>query len=257
MQWRCSHVTAPPPSLSSSCLLPEVSKWWYLAISVVLALLFSAYLVSGERAVPAQSGMGVHSQLHRSQLSAGPHGSPPLLLLPCCQVYDIQLLVGGKSVAFSPDEYVAASLQIYLGEWGGDGGRWGRKGAVASPAVATHAGASRTHGCKLPRLLKLSHQCSVALLQTWSTCSWRSSTSVGGVGVGVGGWLAGCSRSAHSRATFLQPIVQLVLQRAHCLLRVLIAHHICSAMQWASHRAIERRLQHDLFQCPNNRQPIT
>ncbi|PRW59235.1 lifeguard 1 [Chlorella sorokiniana] len=50
-----------------------VSKWWYLALSVVLALLFSAYLV-----------------------------------------YDIQLLVGGKSVAFSPDEYVAASLQIYL-----------------------------------------------------------------------------------------------------------------------------------------------
>lgn len=38
------------------------------------------------------------------------------------QVYDIQLLVGGKSVAFSPDEYVAASLQIYLGKGRGAGG---------------------------------------------------------------------------------------------------------------------------------------
>jgi hypothetical protein len=50
-----------------------VSTWWYLVLSCVLALLFSAYLV-----------------------------------------YDIQMVVGGKSFAVSPDEYVFASVQIYL-----------------------------------------------------------------------------------------------------------------------------------------------
>jgi len=50
-----------------------VSKWWYLALSCVFALLFSAYLV-----------------------------------------YDIQMVMGHKSVKLSPDEYVFASVQIYL-----------------------------------------------------------------------------------------------------------------------------------------------
>lgn len=38
-------VQHPCPTVSSSYLLCAVSKWWYLALSVVLALLFSAYLV--------------------------------------------------------------------------------------------------------------------------------------------------------------------------------------------------------------------
>lgn len=50
-----------------------VSKWWYLAVSVIVALLFSAYLV-----------------------------------------YDIQMVMGGKAYAISPDEYVFASVQIYM-----------------------------------------------------------------------------------------------------------------------------------------------
>ncbi|KAL4448096.1 hypothetical protein ABPG75_005315 [Micractinium tetrahymenae] len=49
------------------------SKWWYLAISVVVALLFSAYLV-----------------------------------------YDIQLVMGKGAVAIGPDEYIFASVQIYM-----------------------------------------------------------------------------------------------------------------------------------------------
>lgn len=159
-----------------------------------------------------------------------------MLLPPCCQVYDIQLLVGGKSVAFSPDEYVAASLQIYLGEWGGDGGTWGSKGAAASPAVATHAGASQHMAASCLAWLKLSRQCSVVLLQTWSTCSWRSSTSVGGVG--VGGWLAACLLQvcAHSCPKLLQPIVQLVLQRARRLLLMLIVHHTWFVLPCSGHR---------------------
>ncbi|PSC75383.1 lifeguard 1 [Micractinium conductrix] len=50
-----------------------VSTWWYLAISCVAALLFSAFLV-----------------------------------------YDIQMVMGGKMYAIGPDEYVFASVQIYL-----------------------------------------------------------------------------------------------------------------------------------------------
>ena len=50
-----------------------VNKWWYLALSVVFALLFSAYLV-----------------------------------------YDIQMVLGNKKYSCSPDEYVFASVQIYL-----------------------------------------------------------------------------------------------------------------------------------------------
>jgi FtsH-binding integral membrane protein len=50
-----------------------VSKWWYLLISCLFALLFAAYLV-----------------------------------------YDIQALIGGKSHEISPDEYIFASVQIYV-----------------------------------------------------------------------------------------------------------------------------------------------
>jgi protein lifeguard len=50
-----------------------VNKWWYLAISVVFALLFSAYLV-----------------------------------------YDIQMILGNKKFACSPDEYIFAATQLYL-----------------------------------------------------------------------------------------------------------------------------------------------
>jgi FtsH-binding integral membrane protein len=50
-----------------------VSTWWYLAISVIFALLFSAYLV-----------------------------------------YDIQMLLGHKKHACSPDEYIFAATQIYM-----------------------------------------------------------------------------------------------------------------------------------------------
>ncbi|KAL4444889.1 hypothetical protein ABPG77_003939 [Micractinium sp. CCAP 211/92] len=50
-----------------------VNKWWYLAVSVVVALLFSAYLV-----------------------------------------YDIQLVMGKGAVAIGPDEYIFASVQIYM-----------------------------------------------------------------------------------------------------------------------------------------------
>lgn len=50
-----------------------VSKWWYLALSCVFAILFSAYLI-----------------------------------------YDIQMVLGGKTFSVSPDEYVFASVQIYL-----------------------------------------------------------------------------------------------------------------------------------------------
>eukprot|EP00887_Chlorella_sp_A99_P004615 scaffold4.g4615.t1 len=50
-----------------------VSTWWYLAIAIIGALLFAAYLV-----------------------------------------YDIQMVMGGKTLAISPDEYVFASVQIYM-----------------------------------------------------------------------------------------------------------------------------------------------
>lgn len=50
-----------------------VNKWWYLAISVVFALLFSAYLV-----------------------------------------YDIQMILGNKKYAVSPDEYIFAATQLYM-----------------------------------------------------------------------------------------------------------------------------------------------
>lgn len=80
MTWQAPEVTR---AFSLRCPAAAVSKWWYLALSCVIALLFSAYLV-----------------------------------------YDIQLLIGGKSVALSPDEYVFGSLQIYLGEAGGR--RWAR-----------------------------------------------------------------------------------------------------------------------------------
>lgn len=53
--------------------LVNLLQWWYLALSVVFALLFSAYLV-----------------------------------------YDIQMVLGNKQYACSPDEYVFASVQIYL-----------------------------------------------------------------------------------------------------------------------------------------------
>jgi hypothetical protein len=53
-----------------------VSKWWYLAISVIVAILFSCYLV-----------------------------------------YHIQLVMGGKKVAISPDEYVFASVQASGRRW--------------------------------------------------------------------------------------------------------------------------------------------
>lgn len=51
----------------------EGIKWWYFAISIAGALLFSAYLI-----------------------------------------YDLQALCGGRAVEISPDEYVFASLKIYL-----------------------------------------------------------------------------------------------------------------------------------------------
>ena len=84
--------------------------------------------------------------------------------------------------------------------------------------------------------LKLSRQCCVVLLQTWSTCSWRSSTSVGGVG--VGGWLAACLLQvcAHSCPKLLQPIVQLVSQRARRLLLMLIVHHTWFVLPCSGHR---------------------
>ncbi|GAB4823952.1 hypothetical protein N2152v2_010998 [Parachlorella kessleri] len=49
------------------------NKWWYLVISCIGALLFSAFLL-----------------------------------------YDIQLVIGGKQYEISPDEYVFASVQIYM-----------------------------------------------------------------------------------------------------------------------------------------------
>ena len=73
--WEClpfwSACAADVPSAFPR--LGAVSKWWYLTLSVILALLFSAYLL-----------------------------------------YDIQLLMGGKQNAISPDEYVYASVQIYV-----------------------------------------------------------------------------------------------------------------------------------------------
>lgn len=67
----CACARHPAPPLPAPAC-PQ-NKWWYLAISVVVALLFSAYLV-----------------------------------------YDIQMVMGKGRYALSPDEYVFASVQIYM-----------------------------------------------------------------------------------------------------------------------------------------------
>jgi hypothetical protein len=51
----------------------EECRWYYFAIALISAILFTAYLI-----------------------------------------YDLQLLMGGRKYEISPDEYIAASISIYL-----------------------------------------------------------------------------------------------------------------------------------------------
>ena len=78
-------------------------------MSVIVALLFSAYLVRSKGDVEhGPAGW---------RCSAGTCHPPtpvPAACRPCncCQVYDIQMVMGGKAYAISPDEYVFASVQV-------------------------------------------------------------------------------------------------------------------------------------------------
>lgn len=81
------------PAQPRRCPCLAVSKWWYLAISVIVAILFSCYLV-----------------------------------------YHIQLVMGGKKVAISPDEYVFASVQASGG--GGWRAGWAEDDGQRQPAAA-------------------------------------------------------------------------------------------------------------------------
>lgn len=110
-----------------------VNKWWYLAVSVVVALLFSAYLVYDIQAGSAKpwtiafghgiSGvpiLGAVPDAHALCCLGAGNAKTPHRPLPCL----LQLVMGKGAVAIDPDEYIFASVQVCGLGWHAWGFAW-------------------------------------------------------------------------------------------------------------------------------------
>jgi hypothetical protein len=83
------------------------------------------------------------------------------LLFSAYLVYDLQAIMGGRHASYSPDEYVAASMAIYLDvikcAGGGEGGR-GVEGAGGSGAAPLLLGAGGRPWAQALRMAENQHR---------------------------------------------------------------------------------------------------